>query len=174
MTQVPARSRHQRAVSNVSGLPTTSNETLTPLPPVRALIAATASPSFGLTVWVAPNSLAQASFWGSTSTAMIVVAPASFAPMMTESPTPPQPMTATDWPGLTFAELKGALTPVPTPQPIKLSGSGLRLGLTGTHCSAWTRVWVQKVPMPRMGVSLMPSWLYILPSALRLAAQRWG
>ena len=35
---------------------------------------------------------------------MIVVAPASFAPMITESPTPPQPMTATDCPGCTLAE----------------------------------------------------------------------
>ena len=35
-------------------------------------------------------------FRGSISTAMMVVAPASFEPMMTESPTPPQPTTATD------------------------------------------------------------------------------
>jgi hypothetical protein len=68
------------------------------------LIVATGSPSFGFTVCVAPNSFAQASFRSSRSTPMIVVAPASFAPMITESPTPPQPKTATDEPGSTFAE----------------------------------------------------------------------
>ncbi|MCO5555078.1 hypothetical protein L7F22_008618 [Adiantum nelumboides] len=42
--------------------------------------------------------LAHSSFRGSVSTAMIVVAPASCAPAMAASPTPPQPMTAMESP----------------------------------------------------------------------------
>ena len=48
-----------------------------------------------LTVWVAPKSRAHSSFLSSMSTAMIVRAPASAAPAIAASPTPPQPITAT-------------------------------------------------------------------------------
>src|ERR1700752_1404743 len=50
---------------------------------------------FELTVCVAPKSFAHSSFRSSTSTAMIVFAPASRAPRIAASPTPPQPMTGT-------------------------------------------------------------------------------
>ena len=66
---------------------------------------------------------------------------------MIESPTPPQPKTATDEPGVTFAVLIAAPTPVITPQPIRQARSkGISLG-TGiapdsgtTQYSAWEQI----------------------------------
>ena len=58
----------------------------------------TGSVFLALMVWLAPKPLAHSSFRSSVSTAMIVVAPASAAPAIAASPTPPQPMTATDSP----------------------------------------------------------------------------
>ena len=61
---------------------------------------------------------------------MIFSAPASTAPWMTLSPTPPAPNTATDAPGSTFAVLMTAPTPVITPQPTRQalsSGASLRI-----------------------------------------------
>src|ERR1044071_1387599 len=48
---------------------------------------------------------------------MIGEAPASFAPMIALSPTPPSPNTATDWPGATLAVFVTAPTPVRIAQP---------------------------------------------------------
>src|ERR1044072_3297054 len=62
-------------------------------------------------VWVAPRSRAHSSFRGSRSIAMMVPAPASRAPMMAASPTPPQPMTATESPLETLPVLTAAPTP---------------------------------------------------------------
>ena len=70
-----------------------------------------------LSVSVAPNSFASSSFDGCVSMAMIRSAPASAAPFTADSPTPPQPITATVEPGSTFAALNTAPTPVITPQP---------------------------------------------------------
>ena len=72
-----------------------SMQTSAPKPPVTDLMYSTGSVVEELHVWVAPNSLAHASLRSSMSTAMIVDAPASRAPAMAASPTPPQPNTAT-------------------------------------------------------------------------------
>src|SRR5258705_93925 len=50
---------------------------------------------------------------------MIVLAPATRAPMMALKPTPPIPNTATELPGVTRAVLTTAPTPVTTAQPNK-------------------------------------------------------
>ena len=63
----------------------------------------TASVVLELMVWVAPSSVAVASFRSSMSTAMILVAPASRAPAIAAAPTPPQPITATESPRLDVA-----------------------------------------------------------------------
>src|SRR5215469_10688220 len=82
--------------------------TSAPLPPVSAWISATGSASCASITWVAPNWRAHSSFRGSTSTAMIVCAPARCAPSTAASPTPPQPMTATESPRVTAPVLIAA------------------------------------------------------------------
>ena len=57
------------------------------------------------------------------SIAMIRSAPASAAPLTADSPTPPQPITATVAPGSTLAALNTAPTPVITPQPTSAARS---------------------------------------------------
>ena len=94
-TTVPARSRASKACWKTAGWPTASMATSTPKPPVSSLIAATGSVSPELTVCVAPMPSAHSSLRSSMSTAMIFAAPASSAPAMAASPTPPQPNTAT-------------------------------------------------------------------------------
>ena len=70
-TSVPARSRAKKACSITAGCPTASMQTSAPLPPVSPLIASTGSVALASTVWVAPNAVANSSFPGSLSTAMI-------------------------------------------------------------------------------------------------------
>ena len=79
-------------------------------------------------MWVAPNSLASSSFRASRSTAMIVAAPASRAPAMAASPTPPQPNTATESPGPTSPVSMAAPRPAITPQPSSPATSGFTVG----------------------------------------------
>ena len=80
-------------------------------------ICSTTSPSETSTVWVAPNFLASSSFRASVSTAMMVCAPTSADPAMAASPTPPQPMTATESLRVTAPVLMAAPIPAITPQP---------------------------------------------------------
>src|SRR5438477_6322068 len=54
---------------------------------------------------------------------MIRSAPAKAAPLTADSPTPPQPITATVAPGSTLAALNTAPTPVITPQPTSAARS---------------------------------------------------
>ena len=56
-------------------------------------------------------------------------APASAAPLTADSPTPPQPITATVEPGSTLAALNTAPTPVITPQPTSAARSS---GISGS------------------------------------------
>ena len=63
------------------------------------------------------------------SIAMMRSAPASAAPLTAESPTPPQPITATVAPGSTLAALNTAPTPVITPQPTSAARSS---GMSGS------------------------------------------
>ncbi len=77
-------------------------------------------------------------------------APATFAPMMAEIPTPPQPKTTTEEPGVTLAVLMAAPTPVMTPHPTRLPIS------RGMSSSIFTTPWCgmiissAKVPAPAM------------------------
>ena len=82
---------------------------------------------------VAPSSSALLNFDGSISTAIIVSAPASFAPIIPFSPTPPNPIIATESPGLILAVLIKAQTPVITAQPKRAASSILKaLSITTT------------------------------------------
>src|SRR5438552_5724493 len=74
------------------------------MPPMTCT-RATGSSLEASTTWVAPNSSAHVSFWGMTSTAMILPAPTRRAAWIVLSPTPPQPNTATLAPGGTLAPL---------------------------------------------------------------------
>ena len=80
---------------------------------------------------------------------MIGCAPASAAPITTESPTPPQPITTTDEPGSTWAVLTTAPTPVVTEQPIRQATSNGTLGEMGTTAEAGTTAASAKVPTER-------------------------
>ena len=87
-TTVPARSRAYKACFHVSGRPTASTTTSAPNPPVSSCTASTGLASEASIVWVAPNSVAHCSFFGSRSMAMIGDAPANRALAIAESPTP--------------------------------------------------------------------------------------
>src|ERR1019366_9497762 len=91
--------------------------TSAPLPSVSSRMASTGSASRELTTCVAPNWRAHSSLRESTSTAMMVRAPARLAPSTAASPTPPQPSTATESPRLTCAVLRAAPSPPPRPAP---------------------------------------------------------
>ncbi len=84
-------------------------------------------------MWVAPKSLAHASFWSSMSTATIVAAPASRAPAIAALPTPPQPNTATVSPRLTPPVLIAAPSPAMTPQPRSPAAAAGALASTLVH-----------------------------------------
>src|SRR5438094_179767 len=85
----------------VAAMPSASIDTCAP-PPVRSRMAAAGSPLLAFTVATAPSSFANASFSSATSTAM-TLAPRAVAICTAESPTPPQPCTATHSPAATFA-----------------------------------------------------------------------
>mgnify|MGYP003693991455 CR=1 FL=1 len=98
MTAVPRFLSMSTAIRVVAPPPYASKANCAP-PPVMACTRSTAASVRALTVWVAPNFRAKASAESFTSTATMVVAPASRAPWMTLMPTPPQPITATLSPG---------------------------------------------------------------------------
>ena len=78
---------------------------------------------------------------------MIVLAPASRAPWITFSPTPPHPSTATLSPGCTCATFNADPTPVITPHPvIAATGNGTPSGIRVT-ASLRTSVRPESVPM---------------------------
>ena len=158
-------------------MPTASITRSAPLPPVSARIAATGSCSFELTTWVAPKCSAVASFSSSRSTATIVVAPARAAPATAAAPTPPQPITATDSPRFTAPVLSTAPMPAITPHPSSPTAAywcGSRSASILVHCPAATRVFSANDPMPRAGVSGVPSSSVILWVALWVAKQYQG
>ena len=111
------------------------------------------------------------------STAMIVVAPASFAPAIAATPTPPQPITATDSPRLTSPVLMAAPMPAMIPQPSRPTAacsSGVSTPSTLVHCLACTRVFSANAPMPRAGDSSVPSSRVIFWVALWVLKQYFG
>ena len=131
--------------------------TSAPKPPVTERMNSTGSFCFELQTWVAPKPFAHSSLRSSMSTPMIVEAPASRAPAMAASPTPPQPKTATDWPRVTPAVLRTAPRPAITPQPSRPAAAGEAAGSTLVHCPAATSVLSQNAPMPSAGDSSVPS-----------------
>ena len=147
--------------------------TSAPCPPVISRIVSTASDSREFTVCVAPNPRAHSSFRSSTSTAMIVVAPAMAAPAMAASPTPPQPNTATDSPRRTCPVLTAAPKPAMTPQPRRPTAAGSARS-TFVHCPAATSVFSANAPMPSAGESSVPSVRVIFWVALWVAKQYQG
>ena len=85
------------------------------------------------------------------STAMIVDAPASRAPAIAASPTPPHPKTATrlaapDRPGVDRRADAGH--DAAAEQPGAVGGAA---GSTFVHCPEWTSVFSANAPMPRAG-----------------------
>lgn len=78
--------------------------------------------------------------------AMTWPAPAMRAPWMVDRPTPPQPSTATDSPGCTWATFSTEPTPVITPQPRMQARSSGTVAGSGVSASARTRVYSLKVP----------------------------
>ena len=100
---------------------------------------------------------ASASFSGTRSTATTDAAPASTAPCTTDSPTPPQPTTATLAPGGTRAVLMTAPTPVVTAQPTRAATSSGNEGSIGTTDRSNTSVRSAKVAMPTPASNGLPS-----------------
>ena len=98
---------------------------------------------------VAPRLPARSILVRLTSTAMILAAPASTAPMTHESPTPPRPMTATVEPAWTSAVFTTAPTPVDTPHPMSAATSGGTPSGIGTTAVAGTTCAVAIVPIDR-------------------------
>ena len=173
-TTVPARSRAKNACSSTFGLPTASMTTSAPRPPVASRTPSTGSPADASTVWVAPKCVAISSFFGSRSTATIVVAPASLAPRIAASPTPPQPNTATESPRPTSPVSIDAPMPAMTPQP---SRPAVDAGAAGSTLVAWpaaTSVFSANAPMPRAGDSSVPSVRVIFWVALWVEKQCCG
>ena len=123
---------------------------------------------------VAPNCLASSSFRSSMSTATIVCAPASSAPAMAASPTPPQPNTATESPRPTLPVLMAAPMPAITPQPSRPAVAAGTPGSTLVHWPAATSVFSTNAPMPSAGDSSVPSSSVIFCVALNVLKQYHG
>ena len=126
------------------------------------------------TVWVAPNSFAHSSFRSSRSTAITVDAPASRAPTIAASPTPPQPNTATLSPRPTSPVNIAAPRPAITPHPSRPTAAGSALGSTFVAWPAATSVFSANAPMPSAGVSSVPSASVIFCVALCVEKQYQG
>ena len=125
-------------------------------------------------MWVAPNSVAHCSFFGSRSMAMIGDAPASRAPAIAASPTPPQPITATESPRETLPVFIAAPRPAITPQPSRPTTAGSAFGSTRVHWPSCTRVLSANAPMPSAGVNSVPSASVIGWLALKVSKQYHG
>src|SRR5918995_7264601 len=141
----------------VWGRPIASKAKSKPSPPVTVAFAP--SSSSGLTACVAPNRWASSSLESTRSTATISDAPATRAPCIAEMPTPPQPNTTTDDPGVTLAVLTAAPTPVMTPQP---TSEAISRGTSGSIFTApwWgTIISSAHVPAPANPNIGDPSWL---------------
>src|SRR3954452_23909253 len=174
MTTRPARARAQKACAKPFGWPTASMATSAPTQPVSALIVSAGSARCAVTVWVAPSLRGHSSFRSSMSTATIVLAPASLAPAIAASPTPPQPKTATLSPRCTAPVLIAAPTPAITPQPSSPAAVGGAAGSTLVHCPECTSVFSTNAPMPSAGVSSVPSVSVIFCAALCVSKQYCG
>ena len=158
----------------VSVKPTTSKVKSAPLPPVSSFTRATGSPSAALTVWVAPNFMANSSWLSRRSTAMMVVALARAAPMMTLMPTPPQPTTATLLPGVTLALLTTAPTPVGTQQPMSAAwGMGVGISMGTQPISGTTAYSAKQATLPMWWMRVSPLCRRCVPSIMFGPVAMW-
>src|SRR4051812_21961142 len=105
---------------------------------------------------------------------MIVAAPARAAPAIAPSPTPPQPITATESPRVTPPVLIAAPSPAITPQPSSPTAAARAEGSTLVHCPDATSVFSTNAPMPSAGDSSVPSSSVIFCVALWVAKQYHG
>ena len=101
--------------------------------------------------------VAKVSLSRTRSTATTEAAPASTAPCTTDSPTPPQPTTATVDPGGTRAVLMTAPTPVVTAQPTRAATSSGSDESIGTTDRSNTSVRSAKVAVPTPASNGFPS-----------------
>ena len=85
-------------------------------------------------------------FSSERSTAIILRAPASLAPWIALSPTPPAPITITSCPGFIFAAFTTAPIPVITPHAINAAASYEILLLTLTICDLSTTTFSANAP----------------------------
>ena len=107
--------------------------------------------------WVAPTARLASRRDVAGSMAMMMEAPAIRAPCTTDWPTPPQPMTATDEPGVTCAVFRAAPRPVVTPQPSRASCSSGSEVVTETTDASSTTISSANVPQPHTAVAHWPS-----------------
>jgi hypothetical protein len=82
------------------------------------------------------------------STAITGQAPLAIAPIIVLRPTPPIPKTTTELPGLTWAVLTTAPTPVIIAQLNKTALSSGKDGSTTTKDASWATVNVEKAETP--------------------------
>ncbi len=125
---------------------------------------------------MAPKVFAVSSFESIMSTATMVAAPAMRAPWMTEMPTPPQPNTTTEEPGVTLAVLMAAPTPVMTAQPTREATSkGMSSSILIAPCQGMivSRAHVPAPAMPNTPTS--PRWNFCCTAHSNCnITHRWG
>ena len=94
------------------------------------------------------------------------------APCTTFRPTPPQPITATDEPGATFAVLNTAPTPVVTAQPTSAARSNGIVGSILTRLSTCSVAYSAITPQPEKTLSGAPfeSFVRSVPSGSVVSA----
>jgi len=95
---------------------------------------------------------------------------------MAEMPTPPQPKTTTDEPGVTLAVLIAAPTPVMTPQPMSDAISSGTVGSMGTTACCGRTISSAKVPVPAKPKSDSSPRRKrgVMMALICTAEQRWG
>ncbi len=112
------------------------------------------------------------------STAMIFAAPARTEPAIAATPTPPQPITATDFPRPTLPVLIAAPRPAITPHPSSPTAAARAPASTLVHWPEATSVFSANAPMPSAGESSVPapspSASVIFWVALKVAKQYHG
>ncbi len=136
----PDRSRRQDVRSRAQSRqprsrPTHSSTECAPRPPVSSRTRSTASSPRSLTTSVAPNSSPSAMRSGWRPSRMICSAPRRLAAITPQRPTAPSPMTATVFPGATFATT-AAWWPVPiTSDSVSSDGISASSSPTGSTTS---------------------------------------
>ena len=127
------------AMCSPCATPTVRIATSAITPRVSSVTSAIAR-SMVLTEWVAPKNSARSRLDATGSTAMIVCAPASFAPWIAPVPMPPMPTTTTVSPGWTLPMCTADPHPVVTPHPTSAAlSSGMSFSILITEVSCTTQ-----------------------------------